>query len=174
MKKIVIGVVVLVAIALGTFVIVKGKDTYDPSKYYIKAENGLKKGSVIDFKLPDQFDKAYKLKNDTRLLIVVFAKSTGHTVKAFLKDKPKGFLESKSALFIADISPMPVVIRNAFALPDLRKSDYSVLLIYDKKLAAKLKNRENADKITLVYLENKKIKDVKYITSQKELEEALK
>jgi len=35
-------------------------------------------------------------------------------------------------MFIADISPMPVGIRNTLALPDLKKSPFSGLLIYDK------------------------------------------
>ncbi len=174
MKKIILGIAVLAIIAIGAFIVIKGKDTYDPSKYYIKIDNGLKVGSHIDFKLPDQFDKSHQLKDDTKLLIMVFSKATGHTVKEYLKKQPKGFLENRSAMFIADISPMPVVIRNTFALPDFKKSSYSVLLIYDKNLSAKLKDEKNADKIVIVYLENREIKDIKYITSEEELKEVLK
>ena len=173
MKKIVLGLVALLILAVGVFVFVNAKDSYDPSKYFVDAKNGLAVGSTIDFKLPDQFDKPHSLDEDTKLLIVVFAKDTAHVVKEYLKDKPKGFLEEKNALFIADISPMPVIIRNAFAMPDLKKSSYTILLIYDKNIASKLKNDKNQDKINIVYLQNKKIKDIKYISTQKELDDIL-
>jgi len=174
MKKIVLSVAILAIIIAGVFIAIKSKDSYDPTKYYINAQNGINIGSAIDFKLPDQFNKSHSLNEDTKILILVFAKDTAHTVKEFLKKQPKGFLESKKAIFIADISPMPVIIRNTFAMPDLQKSNYSILLIYDKNLASKLKNEKNADKITIVYLNNKKIEDIKYITTEKELEDILK
>lgn len=174
MKKIFLVVALLAAVAIGAFIIIQGKDNYDPSKYYVKLSDGLKVGSEIDFKLPDQFDKPHELTENTKMVIMVFSKPTGHTVKGFLKKQPKGFLESKRTLFVADISPMPVVIRNTFALPDFKKSDYSVLLIYDKKLAAKLKDEKHIDKIAVVYLENKKIKEIKYISKEEELKEILK
>jgi hypothetical protein len=64
---------------------------------------------------------------------------------------------------------MPVVIRNSLALPDLRKSPYHVLLIYDKKLAQKLKNKKNYKKITILFLEDKTIKNIRYIEKEEEL-----
>jgi len=131
MKKVILGTV-LVLVAIGTFVMIKGKDSYNPSKYFVEVNDGVKIGSKIDFKLPDQFDKPHTLNEDTKVLIMVFAKDTAHVVKEFLKKQPKGFLESKNTSFVADISPMSVIIRNTFAMPDLQKSDYTILLIYDK------------------------------------------
>ncbi len=123
--------------------------------------------------LPDQFDKPHSLTNNTFLLILFFAKSTGHTVKAFLNIQDKNFLEKRNTLFVADISPMPTIIRNTFALPDLKKSPYSVLLIYDEKIANSLKNKKEADKIAIANIENKVIKSVEYITTTKELVKSL-
>lgn len=69
---------------------------------------------------------------------------------------------------------MPVIIRNTFALPDLQKSDYTILLIYDENLSKKFHNNKNTDKIFVIFLDNKKIKDIKYAADEKELKEILK
>jgi hypothetical protein len=68
---------------------------------------------------------------------------------------------------------MPTVIRNTFALPDFKKSPFSVLLIYDKNFAKALKDEKGAEKITVITLENNTIKTVKYIASEEELKSFL-
>jgi len=173
-KKIVIGIILITLIAIGGLFAINGKDNYDATKYFTSASNGLNVGSKIDFTLPDQFDKSHSLSDDTQKIIFAFAKSTGHTVREFLKKQDKNYLTDKKALFVADISPMPTIIRNTFALPDLKKSDYSVLLIYDKEIAKKLKDDKNSDKIAIATLKNKEITKMDYVTTQKELEDKLK
>jgi len=68
---------------------------------------------------------------------------------------------------------MPTVIRNTFALPDFRKSPYSVALIYDKTIAATYKNEKDADKITIVTLDNGVVTDLQTITTEDALKAAL-
>ena len=145
MKKIIGQIIVFIAVVIVGIFFFFGKDDYDPNKFYVECEN-LKAGGKISFKLPDQFGNSIELDNNAKIVILTFKKATGHIVKEYLNKKPKSFLESKNAFFVADISPMPVVIRNSLALPDLRKSPYHVLLIYDKKLAQKLKNKKNYKK----------------------------
>ena len=173
-KKILLGFLGLIIIGGGALFFIKGKDNYDATKYSANVSNGLNAGSTISFTLPDQFDKAHTLKADTKTLILVFAKATGHTVKEFLKKQDSDYLAKRATLFVADISPMPTVIRNTFALPDLKKSAYSVLLIYDKNIAKQLKNEKEADKIAVVTLENGVVKASKYIDSEEELKALLK
>jgi len=172
-KKIILAIVLMLVVAGGVLFAINGKDTYEADKFSAKVSDGLNIGSEISFTIPDQFDKPHSLTRDTKILILAFAKDTGHTVKHFLSQKDKNYLPSKNALFIADISPMPTVIRNTFALPDLKKSAYSVLLIYDKNIASKLKNEAQADKIAVVSLDNSIVKNVVYITNEDELTEAL-
>jgi hypothetical protein len=172
-KKIIFSLLGLLVIGGGILFALNGKDTYDPSKYSTTASNGLNIGSKIDFTLPDQFDKAHTLTKDTKKLIFVFAKSTGHTVKEFLKKQPKEYLPQRDTLFIADISPMPTIIRNTFALPDFKKSPFSVLLIYDKSIAKQFKNEKEADKIAVVGLENGVVNSVKYIDTEEALKKLL-
>jgi len=173
-KKILLGLLTLIIIGGGILFFMNGKDTYDASKYSAKVSNGLNNGSTISFTLPDQFDKSHTLDAKTKRLILVFAKSTGHTVKAFLKKQDSDFLSKRNTLFVADISPMPTIIRNTFALPDLRKSPFSVLLIYDEKIAKQLKNEKEADKIAVVNIENGVVKSTEYIVSEEKLKALLK
>ncbi len=173
-KKILFGLLGLIIIGGGVLFFLNGKDNYDATKFSANVSNGLNSGSTISFTLPDQFDKAHTLKADTKTLIMVFAKATGHTVKEFLKKQDSDYLAKRDTLFVADISPMPTVIRNTFALPDLKKSSFSVLLIYDKNIAKQLKNEKEADKIAVVTLENGVVKAVKYISNEEELKNILK
>ncbi len=162
-KKIILGVVALMVVGAGVLFAINGKDRYEADKYNLTATDGLNVGSKLDFTLPDQFDKPHSLSSDTKKLILSFSKASGHAVKEFLKKESKEFLEQHKTMFIADISPMPVVIRNTFALPDLKKSPFSVLLIYDKELANRIKPKENSDNIILVLLKDKKVTDIKVI-----------
>ena len=173
-KKIALGIIAILVIAGGTLFAINGKDNYDATKYGANVSDGLNVGSHVSFTLPDQFDKSHKVGEDAKILILSFAKATGHTVKGFLAQQPKDYLTSRNAFFIADISPMPTVIRNTFALPDLKKSAYSVLLIYDGKIAAKIKNESKADKIAIASLDNGVITNVKYISTEEELKDILK
>ncbi|SFV55098.1 FAD/FMN-containing dehydrogenases [hydrothermal vent metagenome] len=172
-KKIILSLILLMAITVGTLFAINGKNNYDASKYSATATNGLHKGSILSFTLPDQFDKAGTLTSETKKVIFVFAKATGHTVREFLKKQDKSYLPSRHTLFVADVSGMPTIIRNTFALPDFRKSPYSVLLIYDKAIAKSYKNNKDADKITLVTLQNKTITKIETFTSEEELKKAL-
>jgi len=172
-KKIILGLLTLIIIAAAALFFINGKDNYDASKYEASATDAMNIGSKITFTLPDQFDKAQTLSPDTKKVIFVFAKSTGHTVKTFLKEQSKDYLVSKNTLFVADISPMPTVIRNTFALPELKKSDFSVLLVYDKAIAKQFKNDAEAEKIAIVSLDNGTVEAVKYISTADELKSEL-
>jgi hypothetical protein len=174
MKKILLTLLVLLIAAAGILVLLNGKDTYDASKYSANLSNGLQKGSKISFTLPDQFDKSHTLTDSITTLIYVSAKATGHTVKEFLKSQPADYLEKHHALFVADISPMPVIIRNTFALPDLKKQHYSVLLIYDKTFSEEFKKGTEKDKIMIISLKNGKVEKVAAVEDAKALESALK
>jgi len=173
MKKIILSIFAILLIAVALLFAINGKNNYDPSKYAVTATNGINVGSTLSIKLPDQFDKAHELTDATKKIVFVFEKATGHTVKEFLKTQKSDYLSYKNGLFVADISPMPTVIRNTFALPDLKKSNFSVLLIYDKNISKTLKNEKEADKIALIELNNKKVVNVHYIKTVDELKKLL-
>jgi len=172
-KKIILGLILLLLVSAGTLFAINGKYNYDPSQFNASATNGLTAGSKISFTLPDQFGNPVTLSPETQKVIFVFAKATGHTVREFLKKQDAAYLPSRNALFVADISGMPTVIRNTFALPDFRKSAYSVALIYDKAIAATYKNEKDTDKITVVTLKNGIVSDLQTLTTEDALKAAL-
>jgi len=172
-KKIILAVLALIIVGVGALFAINSKDNYDPNRYKAVATKGLSVGSKIDFTLPDQFGNSHSLTNNTKKVVFVFSKDMGHVSREYFKKHNKEFLPSKNALFVADISAMPAFIRNTFALPDFKKSPYSVLLIYDKNIAKIFKTNENKDKIVVAYLKNKKITDIKYATTQEELDKLI-
>ncbi len=163
MKKIILALLAILVIAGGTFFLLNAKDTYDKNKFSaVVTPSPLEVGSSVSFTLPDQFDKAHSINENTKTLILSFAKQSGHDIRNFLKEQPKDYLSKKDAFFVADISPMPTVIRNAFALPDLKKSSFSVLLIYDENIAKQFKNDKKASEIMVVSLQNKKVTNITF------------
>ncbi|HIP47101.1 MAG TPA: hypothetical protein EYG95_06040 [Campylobacterales bacterium] len=172
-KKILLTAILLIIIAGGAFFFMNSSDNYDASKYSATATT-MVEGESIDFTLPDQFDKAHTLSADTKTLVLTFAKETSHIVRDFLQTQPDDYLSSRNAYYIADISPMPTVIRNAFAMPDLKKSAYPVILIYDGTIAAKFKDEAQKNSIMIVSLENKKITSVKFAEDVDTLKALLK
>ena len=174
MKKIILTLVAIAVIA-GGFIFAKyAKNDYDSSRFNASVTPApLQKGSQIDYTLPDQFGKSHTLEPGTRTLILTFAKESAHIVRNFLKTKPDDYLLMHEAEYIADIHPMPVVIRNAFAMPDLKKSNYPVLLIYEEKIAKLFKTPGHENDITLVTLEKNRVTDITYVKDAKSLEAKL-
>lgn len=134
----------------------------------------IQMGKKIDiFTFKDQFDKLRSVTEKTKKIIFVFTKETGHTTKEFLNQKPVDYLEKKDIIFVADVSPMPSLIREYFALPDLRKHQYPILLIYDEKVASKYKFEKEYKKIMIVDLDKLVIKDIKFLTTEEELKKEI-
>ncbi|MGW8169757.1 MAG: hypothetical protein ACWGHH_07130 [Sulfurovaceae bacterium] len=173
LKKISISIALLL-LAIGAVFMFNSSETFSKKGYFTKATNGLNTGSDIDFALPNQHDEVISLSDDTKKVIFVFAKSTGHIVKQYLSTQSSDFLESKDMLFVADISPMPVAIRNLMAMPDLKKSTFSVLLTFEPTLIQPFMDESKKDKIIIVMLDNKKITNVVYATNEKEFLEAIR
>lgn len=198
-KKLALLIGVSVLAGGGVFYYLNSKDNYDPSKYNAKitkappapseaAEGaepalpgevpaplptGLAKGTRVELTLPDQFDKTHTIAPDIKTLIMAFSKGGGGTVRGYLDKQDPTFLVEHKATFIADISSIPVVIRNGLALPKLRKSSYPVLLVYEESMADSLKNKEQADKIAIVSLESNVVQDINYVAGEAALAAAI-
>lgn len=71
--------------------------------------------------LLDQHDVPYTLNDDTRILLVARDMAGAKLVDAALQGKPRGYLEQRQAIFLADISRMPSVIASLFALPKIAR-----------------------------------------------------
>ncbi len=173
-RKILLVVVLLVFVAGGALYYIKSRDHYDPSKYKATVtggleSGGLQKGTKLDLTLPDQFDVSHTVGPEITTLILAFSKTTGGTVRSYLDKQDPDYLSRHKAVFIADISFLPVVLRNTVGLPQLRESPYPVLLIYEDEMSRSLQNEAHGGKITVATLDKGVVQRVEYITSKKEL-----
>ncbi|PTU77113.1 FAD/FMN-containing dehydrogenase [Pseudomonas indoloxydans] len=85
--------------------------------------------------LLDQHDAPYTLNDETHILLVARDMDGAKLVDAALEGKPKGYLDERHAVFLADISRMPSVIATLFALPKMRDYNYRILLDRDARIA---------------------------------------
>ena len=122
-------------------------------------------GSNLELSLNDQFDKPHSIKEDTKKVIFVFTKATGHLVKSYFNTKPTDFLEKNHIQFVADVSPMPKVILDYIAIKDLKKHKYPIMLIRDEKIAPNFKNEKNSEAIMIVNLNKLKVTNVKFVSN---------
>jgi hypothetical protein len=115
------------------------------------------------FSLSDQFDTKYTVDKDTKIIIVSFEKGTGKEVNEFLDTKDADFLQKHNAVFIANISGMPMFITKIFALPKMRNYKHKILLIYDDE-DDRFAFQEGSS--TLYKLEDGVVKKIEFIHRQ--------
>jgi len=121
--------------------------------------------------LLDQFDAPYTLNDKTRILLVARDMDGAKLVNAALEGKPKGYLDERQAVFLADISRMPSVIATLFALPKMRNYNYRILLDRDARIAPRYPAGEG--EVLWLQLENGKLVEQKVFREAKGLSDAL-
>ncbi|CAG8863331.1 hypothetical protein PS627_00267 [Pseudomonas fluorescens] len=84
--------------------------------------------------LQDQFDNPYSLSSETRVLLIARSMSSARLVNRAVEDKPKGFLDTRGVVFVADIEMMPAPAK-WILLPTMRSASYRILLDRDGKVA---------------------------------------
>ena len=85
--------------------------------------------------LLDQFDQPYSLSDDLQVLLVARNMAGAKLLDAALAGQPKGYLDARKVVFLADISRMPGVIASAFAVPAMRDYAYRVMLDRSARIA---------------------------------------
>lgn len=116
---------------------------------------------INNFSLANQFDEKKTIDSKINTIIVSFEKDTGKEVNEFLEQKTSDFLREHHAVFIANISGMPMIITKMFALPKMKNYKHEILLIYDEN-DDRFKAQEGVS--TLYRLENGVIKSIEFIT----------
>lgn len=89
---------------------------------------------LASWTLLDQFDQPYSLNDELQVLLVARSMAGAKLLAAALDQQPKGYLEARKAVFLADISRMPSVIATAFAVPAMRDYNYRVMLDRDARI----------------------------------------
>ena len=135
----------------------------------------LKVGSPLsmmsDFKYETPRGREMRVPKKPKLIIVAFEKDTGALVNEYLNSKSPLYLPKNRSMFIADISKMPTIITNTFALPKLRKYNHLIYLHYGEKFQTVIPHREK--QITLLHVEDSKIKNISFISTKEELQAAI-
>lgn len=106
--------------------------------------------SSAPWTLLDQFDKAYTLDNEARVLLVARSMSTARLVNSALEDQPQGYLEARHVVYVADIEKMPSIAK-MMAIPAMRSAKYRIMLDQTGRVAP----RYEGDRDTVQWLEMK-------------------
>lgn len=128
-------------------------------------------GILDTFKYETPQGRQMKIPKKTNLVIVAFEKETGALVNEYLDTQSPFYLLKHHTIFIADINKMPTVISNMFAIPKLKKYKHLIYLHFEDKFQTVVPNQEK--KITLLRIEEGKIKDISYISTKEELKAAI-
>lgn len=129
--------------------------------------------SVAAFALNDQHEKAHTISADTKTLVFAFSKDMGHTCNDFFATKTDTYLEDNKAMFVADVSGAPSVIRSMFIMPGLKDFKHTVLVIDDKNVATGYKSGMDAEKIIAVSLKDNIIISINALSTTEELASAI-
>lgn len=121
--------------------------------------------------LLDQFDQPYTLDQDARVLLVARDMTAAKLVESAFGAQPKGYLESRGARFLADISRMPSVIASLFAVPAMRDYGYRVMLDRAPRVVPRYPVREGS--VLWVGLEQGRVTELRYFSSASELAAAV-
>ncbi|ERH52543.1 hypothetical protein O203_01365 [Ectopseudomonas chengduensis] len=121
--------------------------------------------------LLDQHDVPYTLNDETRILLVARDMDGAKLVNAALEGKPKGYLDERQAVFLADISRMPRIIATLFALPKMRDYNYRILLDHDARIAPRYPAGEG--EVLWLQLEDGKLVEQKVFREAEALKTAL-
>ncbi len=131
-------------------------------------------GKTLDsITLNDQFGKQHTVSPDTYKIVFAFAKDSAHVCNDFFKTQKSNYLKEHHTAYIADVSAAPSLIRSIFIIPGLKKLKHTVLLFEDKNMAAPYRKGLDTNKIAVVYVVNKKIKDIKFISTSQELQKLI-
>ncbi|BAN46688.1 hypothetical protein PCA10_09560 [Metapseudomonas resinovorans NBRC 106553] len=93
--------------------------------------------------LLDQYEQPYSLDDGLQLLLVARSMDGAKLLKAALEGRPKGYLEARHGVFVADISRMPSLVSSLFAVPAMRDYNYRVLLDRESRVASRYPGSES-------------------------------
>ena len=126
---------------------------------------------VAPWTLLDQFDQAYTLDHQAQVLLVARSMDAAKLVNAALQGQPKGYLEARHGVFVADIQRMPRLVAKLFAVPAMQSYNYRVMLDRDARIAPRYP--APVDKVLWLQLDNGKLTARHEYGSAAELREAL-
>lgn len=119
----------------------------------------------------DQHEQDWRIKPDTQLLLFAAGRKASNLAMAVLGSQPKGFLTTRHAVYLADMSKMPGFVTRTFALPSLREQPFALGVVLDEKLLADWPRQDDA--VTLIRLKDGQVAGVDYAKTEAQLRGAL-
>jgi hypothetical protein len=126
---------------------------------------------VAPWTLLDQFDQAYTLNDQAHTLLVARSMGAAKLVNAALQGKPKGYLDARNTVFVADIEKMPALVAKLFAVPAMRAYSYRVMLDRDARVVPRYAG--DPDKVLWLQLHNGQLVKEQQFSTADELRKAL-
>jgi len=121
--------------------------------------------------LLDQYEQPFTLDDSTTTLLVARDMDGAKLIKEALKDQPKGYLEARHAVFVADIQRMPALIARMFAVPAMRDYHYRVMLDREGRVAPRYPGAEG--QVLWLQLKDGRLLSQREYASASDLREAL-
>ncbi len=113
--------------------------------------------------LKDQHGEPVPIGAATRLVLFSRDMDGGGHVKEALAEDGRARLESRGAVYVADVSRMPGFVLSTFALPSMRRRPYPIALDETGSATAALPGEEG--KATILVLENGRIASIAFAGS---------
>ncbi len=110
--------------------------------------------SVSALQFQDQHDQKHTLTDDTRLVLLASSHGAAKLVDSAIKDLPSGYLDERSAVYVADISRVPGLVAKMVLVPSMRSANYRVLLDRKGELAPQ---RTGAEPVLWLTLEDGRV-----------------
>jgi len=123
------------------------------------------------FTLEDQHGKKHEVNEQVRLILFCKEMKGNAIVSDALKKVSEDYLSKHSTFFVADTSGMPRLVARFVALPALRKRPYVVLLDPGPSVTRDFPSEK--DKVTLLHLQNLKVKVIEFADNPKEVTKAI-
>ncbi len=121
--------------------------------------------------LPDQHGEARRVDESTRVVLFSREMKGGGVIRKALEVDGPALLEGAGAVYVADVSRMPGIIRSVIAKPRMRRRPYPMLLDEEGSASADFPAREG--QATLLRLEGLRVTGVQYFDSPEALRQAL-
>lgn len=129
--------------------------------------------TLSPIRLNNQFGEAQSISADTYRIIFAFDKEPAHICNDFFNTQKASYLQEHHTAFIADVSAAPSIIRSLFIMPGLKDFKHQVLLFEEEDIALPYREGVDTTKISVVYIINNKIQEIRQIQTAEELRKVL-
>ncbi len=124
-----------------------------------------------DVTFEDQFETAFKIQPETKLIVFVYEKDISKMITEYLVQAQIDPAKL-STVVVSDISGMPSLITKMFAMPKMKKYHFKMAL--DKSGELTKSWPKQAGKATIVQIDKLKVVNVDYIATYEQIQKIFK